>query len=138
MEEEIPISLLKLECSRDNKGGKIMNHSNKKTGRIINRMLIITLLVGISVFLKPDPVCAHAQKTSESYTLTIHYPDGKMKRLEGVLSHKLISEKDTVFLSLILKDGRRFLISVHDREFEFSPELSLILEAESKKNVEME
>ena len=112
-----------------------MVHSNKKTGRIVNRMLMIALLVGIGVFLEVERVWAQ-EKIPESYTLTIHYPDGRRKIIEKVIFHKLIYEENTTFMSVILKDGRRFLLSVNDREFEFSKELSQIIEAEDRKNAE--
>ncbi len=91
------------------------------------------MLVVIGIFMEVEGVRAQ-EKIPETYTLTIHYSDGKMKKIEEVLTHQLISEKDRVFLSLILKDGRRFLITVNDQEFEFSKELSRIIEAESQKD----
>ena len=68
-------------------------------------------------------------KVSETYTLSIRYPNGKMRSVSEVISHKLTSEKNTVFMSVNLKNGARLLLSAHDRDFEFSPELSLIMEA---------
>ena len=91
------------------------------------------MFVVIGMFLKVEGL--HAQeKIPETYALTIHYSDGKMKKFEELLTHQLISEKDRVFLSFILKDGRRFLITVNEQEFEFSKELSQIIEAEPKKD----
>ncbi|MBC8394935.1 MAG: hypothetical protein H8E17_20490 [Deltaproteobacteria bacterium] len=81
-----------------------MVHSNKQTGKIINRMLMPALLVAISVFLQVEGGYAQ-EKPPETYTLTIHYPDGRMKTLEEVAFHKLIHEENTAFMSVILKDG---------------------------------
>ena len=107
-----------------------MINSNRKKDSIISRMLILLVM---SLFLNVERACAQ-EKKSETYALTIHYADGKMKKFEELFNHQLVSEKDKVFLSLILKDGRRFLIAVNDQEFEFSKELSQIIEAESKKD----
>ena len=93
------------------------------------------MLVAIGVFLQVERGYAQ-EKLPETYTLTIHYPDGRMKTLEEVAFHKLIHEENTTFMSVILKDGRRFLFTVQDRDFEFSKELNQIIEAEAKKNTE--
>ena len=98
-------------------------------------MLMPALLVAIGVFLQVERGYAQ-EKLPETYTLTIHYPDGRMKTLEEVAFHKLIHEENTTFMSVILKDGRRFLFTVQDRDFEFSKELNQIIEAEAKKNTE--
>ena len=58
---------------------------------------------------------------------------GDMKVWSGVVSHKLLSDGDMLFLSLILSDGRRILLSVAGRDFEFSAELSHILEQETTR-----
>ena len=110
-----------------------MVYSNKKRAKIINLILVSVLLVAIGVFLQVERGYAQ-EKLPETYTLTIHYPDGRMKTLEEVAFHKLIHEENTTFMSVILKDGRRFLISVNDRDFEFSKELNQILEAEARNN----
>ena len=112
-----------------------MVYSNKKRAKIINLILVSVLLVAIGVFLQVERGYAQ-EKPPETYTLTIHYPDGRMKTLEEVAFHKLIHEENTTFMSVILKDGRRFLFTVQDRDFEFSPELSRILEAEAKEKAE--
>jgi type IV secretory pathway ATPase VirB11/archaellum biosynthesis ATPase len=91
--------------------------------------MVIVLLIVMGISVRSELVFAQ-EKASSHYTLTIHYPDGKTKTLNQVISHRIISEEGAVFLSVILKDGRRFLISVNDREFEFSKELSQILEAQ--------
>ena len=90
-------------------------------------------LVGLSVVLGGARVSAK-DPLPDQYSLTIHYPDGRMNTLTGVESHQLVSEKGVTFLSVILKDGRRFLLSVEDREFEFSSELGQIIQS----NVEVE
>ena len=107
-----------------------MINSNQKKDSIIGRMLMLLVM---SLFLNIEGARAQ-EKIPETYALTIHYADGKMKKFEEVLTHQLISEKDRVFLSFILKDGRRFLITVNEQEFEFSKELSRIIEAESQKD----
>ena len=99
-------------------------------------MIPLAWLVGFAVLVMVGYLWGHTQEpVSDQYTLTIHYPDGRARTLTGVESHRLFSEDGATFLSVILADGRRFLISVEGREFEFSSELSEILTNEqAQKN----
>jgi len=91
---------------------------------------ITAVALAAGVLLVHNSGSAHELKeVPSSYTLTIHYADGATKTLPDVESHQLISEKGAVFLSVILKDGRRFLFSTQNRDFEFSHELGHILAA---------
>ena len=119
-----------------------MARFNQATSGGRNRLVPIALLGslcmllgGVGLLLKPSPLGAQSGvrgTVPETYTLTIRYPSGKDRVVPEVISHKLISEKNSVLMSVILKNGARLLLSIHDREFEFSPELSRILEAEAR------
>ena len=65
----------------------------------------------------------------DSYSLTVRNADGTTRQFDEVTAHMLIPEDDPAFLSVLLKNGRRFLLSIDNRDFEFSEELSLIMEA---------
>jgi len=69
------------------------------------RMLVSVWLVGFGVAVGGAQAWAQ-ELVPDQYTMTIHYPDGRMNTLTGVESHQLISEKGATFLSVILKDGR--------------------------------
>ena len=94
------------------------------------RVIWIVVLVAGGAGLGQGRSEAHELKeVPASYSLTVHYADGTTKTLRDVESHQLISEKGAAFMSVILKDGRRFLFSVQNRDFEFSHELSHIIAA---------
>ena len=81
------------------------------------------------------PLSAETEVVPESYTLTITYPTGGVRTLEDVVSHALVPEDNPIFLSVVVEDGRRFLIGVRDRDFEFSQELDQILQLDTGDEV---
>jgi len=115
-------------------GRQPMGARGTARGVLGQTLLVLSVwLVGLGVMVGGTWVGAQ-EPVPDQYTLTIHYPGGQQKTLKGVESHQLISEKGATFLSVILKDGRRFLFSVEGREFEFSPEMGQILQAEARKS----
>ena len=102
------------------------------------RTVVTCMLVVAGVLLMQGGAAAHeTAEVPASYTLTVYYPDGTTKTLHEVESHQLLTEQGVGLLSVILKDGRRFLFSVQNRDFEFSHELShIIAAAEAQKAAE--
>lgn len=114
-----------------------MVDDRKKQG-ILRKTVLMALVVISGVFLPISEIAAQEEEEGQTYSLSVHYSTGKVKRLDRVISHELIREEDITFMSVILKDGRRFLFTVNDRDFEFSKELSQIIEteAQARKNAE--
>ena len=113
--------------------------SNVQSKQVILRKIVFTALIVMSgAFLLVSEISAQEDEAGQTYSLSVHYSTGKVKRLDRVISHELIREEDITFMSVILKDGRRFLFTVNDRDFEFSKELSQIIEteAQARKNAE--
>ena len=68
----------------------------------------IFIFICASLCLDAGALRAEATAAAPSgYALTVHYPDGVTKKWPNVESHQIVSEKGAVFLSVILKDGRR-------------------------------
>lgn len=105
------------------------NVQNKQV--ILRKIVFMALIVMSGAFLLVSEITAQEEE-GRTYSLSVHYSTGKVNRLDEVTSHKLIREENTTFMSVILKDGRRFLFTVDDRDFEFSKELSQIIEREEQ------
>ena len=110
------------------------NVQNKQV--ILRKIVFMALIVMLGAFLLVSEIRAQEEEAGQTYSLNVHYSTGKVKRLEQVISHQLIKEENITFMSIILKDGRRFLFTVQDRDFEFSPELSRIIEAKEHNKAE--
>lgn len=98
-------------------------------------MSIVVLMIGlISLFNLvgvPAAFSEEDQSIPESYTVTITSAAGEHKVIPDIVSHGLVPEENPIFLSVLVKGGRRLLISVRDRDFEFSEELDRIIQMET-------
>jgi hypothetical protein len=96
------------------------------------RIIILTILC----FLTFNSIQALTFENTEkkTYSIKIHYPSGQSRIINNAVNHRLDYEKNVSFMTILVKDGRRFFITIGNKDFEFSNELKDILEEEIARN----
>lgn len=91
----------------------------------------IALIVFFNFVVGPAAFSEEEQTIPESYTVTITSAAGEHKVISDIVSHGLVPEDNPIFLSVLVKGGRRLLLAVRGRDFEFSEELDRIIQLET-------